>query len=160
MHEAEPALPRHGDGQPRFGDGIHRRGHQRNIQRNFPGDVRLGVDFRGKHRGFSREQQHIVKRQTFYYRSFHSHLLATLKMWPLKTTQPSGRPLGKKSVAPKWRTIIVEKSFYARRQLKSSASPFGSATAAEIRLYTQPAGVCYNSFTSPETRVCHGFERN
>jgi hypothetical protein len=132
----KPSPPRHRDGQPRLRDGIHRRGHQRNIQRNFLRDVCLRIDFCGKHRGFSRQQQHIVKRQTFDYRSFHSHLLATIKKWPLKTTQPSGRPLGKKGVASKWRAIIVEKSFYARRHPKSSAPPRSSATAAVIRVYT------------------------
>jgi hypothetical protein len=43
-----------------------------------------------------------------------------IKKWPLKQHSPAeGR--WAKSVAPKWRTIIVEKSFYARRHLKSSA---------------------------------------
>jgi hypothetical protein len=44
-----------------------------------------------------------------------------MKKWPLKTKLPSGRPLGTIGVVSRQRTIMGEKSFYARGRLKSSA---------------------------------------
>ena len=75
VHEAESSLPRHGNRQARFGDGVHRGRNERNVQGNLAGQLRLRVDFGGQDRGFSRHQQHVVKRQSFEDRSFHSLLL-------------------------------------------------------------------------------------
>ena len=65
VDDAQAAFAGHGDSHPRIGDGIHRSGHQRDVQlddgRQLDGQIHiLGQDFAA-----GRHQQHIVKSKTF-----------------------------------------------------------------------------------------------
>ena len=55
----------HGDGEARFGDGVHGGGNQRNAQLDRLGEPRSGIDLSGKDFGGAGHQQHIVEGQGF-----------------------------------------------------------------------------------------------
>ena len=45
VNDADAAFPRHSDGHIRFGDGVHARAHDRNIQLDLIRQVRRHIDF-------------------------------------------------------------------------------------------------------------------
>ena len=63
VHDADAALLRHGDGQARLGDGVHRRRDQRQLQADATGELRGEVDVLGQDLGERWHQQHIVEGQ-------------------------------------------------------------------------------------------------
>src|SRR6266571_4007805 len=71
VDEAEPSLAGHGDRQMRLRNRIHRRGDHGNIQGDAASEAGARVRLGRKHRGFSRQQQNVVERQTFYDVAFH-----------------------------------------------------------------------------------------
>ena len=44
VDDADPARLRHGDGEPRLGDGVHRRGDDRQVEADRAGELRGDVD--------------------------------------------------------------------------------------------------------------------
>ena len=63
MDDADAAGLRHGDGQPAFGDRVHGRGQDRDLDRYFAGHARADVGLAGQHVGGAGLQQHVVERQ-------------------------------------------------------------------------------------------------
>ena len=92
MDETQAALPGHGDGQMSLGDGVHGGGDHGNIQGDFASQAGARVGLGRQDRGFAGQQQHIVKRQTFEDRSFHSRVLPP-ETSPPDMAQPSGAGL-------------------------------------------------------------------
>src|SRR5271170_6504263 len=62
MNDADTALACDGDGQARFGDGVHGGGSERDVDGEFAGELRGGFDFGGDYGGFARKEEHVVKR--------------------------------------------------------------------------------------------------
>ena len=78
MHDADAALPRDGNGQPRLRYGVHGRGGQRHIQLHLARKIRGRIHFRRQHRRPARNQQHVVKSKSVGNRTFvHSNLTST-----------------------------------------------------------------------------------
>src|SRR5208282_3567902 len=65
MDDADAALARNADGQARFRDGVHGGGRERDIERELAGELRGGVHVGGQDGGFAREEQDVVKCETF-----------------------------------------------------------------------------------------------
>ena len=61
VDDADAAVLRHGDGQPGFRDGIHRRAGDRHVQLNVAREPARDVDLARNDRRMSRHQKHIVK---------------------------------------------------------------------------------------------------
>ncbi len=61
VDDAEPAFLGQGDGQLRLGDGVHRRGQDRDVQADPGGQLRPGVDLRGEADRNSRLEQDVVE---------------------------------------------------------------------------------------------------
>ena len=51
VDDADAAGLRHGDRHPRFGDGIHRRGDDRDVERDGAGDAGADIDLGRQHVG-------------------------------------------------------------------------------------------------------------
>ena len=65
VDDADAALLRQRDRQARLGDGIHRRGQQRNVQIDVAGKLGAQADFARQHIGVGRNEQDVVKGQSF-----------------------------------------------------------------------------------------------
>ena len=65
MNDANAALLRQRNCQARFGDGIHRRRNQRDVEANGPGELRGERNVAGKHVTACGNEQNIIKRQGF-----------------------------------------------------------------------------------------------
>ena len=65
VHDADPALLRDGDGQTRFGHGVHRRGHERKVQRDIAGKPGGEGGVLGQDLGERGHQQHVVEGERF-----------------------------------------------------------------------------------------------
>jgi hypothetical protein len=63
VHDPDPPLLGEGDGQPRFGDRVHRGRHQRNIQADVRRQERAGVDMVGQDRRSPGDQQDVIERK-------------------------------------------------------------------------------------------------
>ena len=71
VNDPDAARLRHRDRHPRLGDGIHRGGDDRNVERDGAGDMGANVGFRGQDIRQAGLQKHIVERVGFAY-SLHS----------------------------------------------------------------------------------------
>src|SRR6266481_4302060 len=102
VHDADAALASDGDGQARFGDGVHGGGSERNVQGQLAGEAGARVGVGGENRGLARKQQNVVEREAFGDGTVN-HCVLDLGLWAAakdsgiahKTTQPSGWPLGR-----------------------------------------------------------------
>ncbi len=65
VDDANATFLRHGDGQAGFGDGVHGRGNQRNVQLDFAGQAGLEADILRQNLGISRDQENIIESQGF-----------------------------------------------------------------------------------------------
>ncbi len=65
MDDADATGLRHGDRHSRFGDGIHRRRNNRNVERNGAGDVGADIGLGGQDIREAGLQQHVVERIGF-----------------------------------------------------------------------------------------------
>ena len=63
VHDADAAVLREGDGQPGFRDVIHRRGKQRDVQPDGPGQLCCEADFSGQDGGVGGNEQDVVERE-------------------------------------------------------------------------------------------------
>ena len=61
VQDADPAGLRHGDREPALGHRVHRRGDQRNAQRDAPRQPRRGVGFARKDGGLGRHEKHVIE---------------------------------------------------------------------------------------------------
>jgi len=129
VHETQPALPRHGNGEARLGDSIHCRGDERNIQRNFFVTRGLRIDVGRKHRGFSRQQQTSsnVRPSTIVLLPIS---LGRLKNGP-ENNAAQRRPLARRYSSKIGGQSSLKNSFYARRHLKSARLRFGNGLVPE-----------------------------
>ena len=64
MQDADAALAGHRDGHPGLGDGVHRRGHQRDAQGDLPRQPGRRVDLGGDDVGLPRQEQDVVVGET------------------------------------------------------------------------------------------------
>jgi hypothetical protein len=67
VDHADAAGLRHGDRHPRFGHGVHRRGDNRNVQRNGAGDAGADIGFGRQDVGEAGLQQHVIECVGFAY---------------------------------------------------------------------------------------------
>ena len=65
VQDADPAGLRHGDRQPALGHGVHRRGDQRDAERDAPRQPRRGVGFARKDGGLGRHKKHVIEGKSF-----------------------------------------------------------------------------------------------
>ncbi|MNG93633.1 hypothetical protein D3C79_526060 [compost metagenome] len=65
VDDADAAFLGHGNGQARFGHGIHGGGNQRNVQLDATGQTGLETDFIGQYLGIARYKEDIVEGQGF-----------------------------------------------------------------------------------------------
>ena len=65
VHDAHAAFLGDGYGKPGFGDCVHRRRQQRNVQRNARGEAGLEADVARNDGGVGGKQQNVVKSQGF-----------------------------------------------------------------------------------------------
>ena len=65
VDDADAAFLGHGNGQARFGHGIHGSGNQRNVQLDAAGQTGLETDFIGQYLGIARYKEDIVEGQGF-----------------------------------------------------------------------------------------------
>jgi hypothetical protein len=61
VDDAEAALLRHRNREPRLGDGVHRCADERHVQPDVSGESSADVDLVGEHRRMLRHQQHVVE---------------------------------------------------------------------------------------------------
>ena len=61
VDDTQAAFLRHGDGEVRFGHGIHRRGEERDVEGESAGEAGGEADFAGNDARVSRNQQYIVE---------------------------------------------------------------------------------------------------
>jgi hypothetical protein len=71
VNDANAALSRDGDGQARFGNGVHGRRGQRHADAQLAGEIGGGVDLGGNDRGFSGQQQNVVEGQAIDNRTIN-----------------------------------------------------------------------------------------
>jgi hypothetical protein len=64
-NDADPSGLRHGDRHPGLGDGIHRRGENRDVDCDGAGDAGANIHVRRHHIGQSRPQQNVVEGERF-----------------------------------------------------------------------------------------------
>ncbi len=83
MYHADSAEPRHRDRRPVFGDGVHRRRDDRDIERDSPGKLRFDAHLFGQHCRVLRYQQNILKSQCSLFDSHNSLLLFICKLYRL-----------------------------------------------------------------------------
>ena len=62
VNDPDAALLRQGDGEPGFGNGVHGRAHDGNIQFDPVGQSGVGSNFGGQDVRFQRNDQDVVKR--------------------------------------------------------------------------------------------------
>ena len=91
VDDAEAAGLRHGDRHDGFGDGIHGRGDDRNIERDFARDARAHVGFGRQHVGQAGLEQHVIEGERFAQ--------ATVRFCGHCQT-PSGRSAGNADQSP------------------------------------------------------------
>ncbi len=65
VDDADATFLGHGNGQARFGDGIHRSGQQRDVQFDATGQAGLEADVLGQHLGITRDEQDVVESECF-----------------------------------------------------------------------------------------------
>ena len=65
VDDPNAARLRHGDCHSRFGDGVHRRGDNRNVEWDGPSEVRADIGLRGQDIREAGFQKHIVERIGF-----------------------------------------------------------------------------------------------
>ena len=65
VHDAQTALLRHGNGEARFSDRVHGRGHQRGGEGDAPGELGLGADLGGDNFAVRRDEQNVVEGKRF-----------------------------------------------------------------------------------------------
>ena len=65
VDDTQAALTRHSNGHAGIGDGIHRGGHQRDVQLDHGGELDGHVNVLGQNLAAGGHQQHIVKSKTF-----------------------------------------------------------------------------------------------
>ncbi len=89
VDDADAARLRHRDRHARFGDGVHRRRNDRNIERDGAGDVGANVGLGRQDVGKTGPQQHIVKRigfanplKSLHCRHYQLHSAACLPQLP------------------------------------------------------------------------------
>jgi hypothetical protein len=63
VHDADAAFLRDGDGEPRLGDRVHGRGHERQVELEPPGEPGLQRDFSGQDAGVGGEEENVVEGQ-------------------------------------------------------------------------------------------------
>src|SRR5205807_3438662 len=63
MHHPQPALLRHGNGQPRLGLRVHGRADHRDVERDVARKLGARVGLRRDHVRAPRQQQHVIKGQ-------------------------------------------------------------------------------------------------
>jgi len=63
VEDSDPAELRKRNRHVCFGDGIHRRGQDRNVERDLAGEEGASVGLAGQDRGFERLQEDVVERQ-------------------------------------------------------------------------------------------------
>ena len=63
VDDPDPALAREGDREPRLGDGVHRRGDDRDLDHDRAGEARGGAHVVRQHRRLGREQEDVVEGQ-------------------------------------------------------------------------------------------------
>jgi len=76
VNDADASLAGDGDGQTRFGDGVHGGGSQRDVDGELAREIGAGVDVGWKHGGFAGEEKHVVKRKAFVNCAFDHSILA------------------------------------------------------------------------------------
>ena len=64
MKHADAAQLRQGDRHVGFGDRVHCRRQQRNVERDFAGELGAGVGLARQDRGFKRLEEYVVERQS------------------------------------------------------------------------------------------------
>ena len=62
----DPALARQRDREPRLGDRVHRRGDDRDLDRDAARQLRRGRDVVREHARLGRDEQDVVERQPFF----------------------------------------------------------------------------------------------
>ncbi len=78
MDDADATQPGQGDGHRRFGNGIHCRGDDGNVEPDVADKPRAQVGRRRQHLGVARGQQHVVEGQgqiAIFVRELHDLLL-------------------------------------------------------------------------------------
>lgn len=65
VDDADPARLRHGDRHPQFGDGVHRRAEQWNVEPDPGRQTGAGVGGGRQHVGRARNQQDVIKGEGF-----------------------------------------------------------------------------------------------
>src|SRR5690606_31598081 len=93
MDDADAAGLSDGNGQPRFGNGVHCRGQDRDTDRDFLGDAGGDVRFAGQDLGAPRQEEHVVEGQSNIRvddraASGHAHLLRLV--WALLPRSAEG----------------------------------------------------------------------
>ncbi len=63
VNHAEPAVLRHGDGEPRFGDGVHGRADERHVQPDVTREVGADVDFARNDKRVLGDEKDVVEGQ-------------------------------------------------------------------------------------------------
>ena len=94
VDDADAAGLRHRDRHPRFGDGIHRGGDDRNIERNGAGDVGADIGLRGQDIRKAGFQKHVVERigfadplKSLHHRHHQLHSAARSPRYDLRDEQ-------------------------------------------------------------------------
>ena len=123
VNDAHAAGLRHGDGEARFGDRIHRGGDERDVELDAAGQPGLGDDVGGQHFGRARFEEHVVKGQSFT--DFHGRLVEILRRlgkgraaipWPRRRSirhqfhAPARPPAGCGAVRRKPRTLAASQA--------------------------------------------------
>ena len=66
MHDSHPAFARQRDREPRLGDGVHRGGDDRDLDRDAAGQLGCGRDFVRQDARLGRDEQDVVERQPLF----------------------------------------------------------------------------------------------
>ena len=99
VNDADAAGLRHRDRHARFGDGIHRGGDDRNVERNGAGDVGADIGLRGQDIRQAGFQKHVVERKGFAYslkslRHYQLHSAARSPRYDLGMNRSFGDAVG------------------------------------------------------------------
>ena len=100
VDDADAAFLRHCNGKARLRHGVHRSGHQRNVQRDRSGQAGLEIDFGGQDVGQGRQQQNVVEGECVVCYPQHGRgLLCEIKraivlvdQWPVNDFCACSRP--------------------------------------------------------------------
>ena len=82
VEDPDPALARDGDREPRLGDGVHRRGHDRDLERDRPGQARRRAHVVRQHGRLGGHEQDVVEGE-----AFTAELLVERKLLPFQGGQ-------------------------------------------------------------------------